>query len=64
MSADIIFKIAGIGLIVAIINIVLSKAGRDEYVMLTTIAGIIIVALLLTDEIRELFSSLEKLMSL
>lgn len=64
MSIDIIFRIAGIGIIIAIINVVLTKAGRDEYVMLTTVAGIVIVALMLTDEIRELFYSLEKLLSL
>lgn len=64
MNIDIIFKIAGIGLIIAILNTILSKAGRDEYVMLTTLSGIIIVVIMLMDEIKELFSALEKLFSL
>lgn len=64
MNIDIIFKIAGIGLIISILNIILSKAGRDEYVMLTTLAGIIIVVIMLMDEIKELFSALEKLFNL
>ncbi len=64
MNIDIIFKIAGIGLIIAILNIILSKAGRDEYVMLTTLAGIIIVVIMIMDEIKELFSALEKLFNL
>ena len=64
MNIDIIFKIAGIGLIIAILNIILSKSGRDEYVMLTTLAGIIIVVIMIMDEIKELFSALEKLFNL
>ncbi|MBP3481119.1 MAG: stage III sporulation protein AC [Clostridia bacterium] len=64
MNIDIIFKIAGVGLIIAILNIILSKAGRDEYVMLTTLAGIIIVVIMIMDEIKELFSALEKLFNL
>ena len=64
MNIDIIFKIAGIGLNIAILNTILSKAGRDEYVMLTTLSGIIIVVIMLMDEIKELFSALEKLFSL
>ena len=61
MDLNIIFKIAGLGLLVAILNMILSKAGRDEYVMLTTLAGIIIVVIMLLDEIRGLFSALENL---
>ena len=64
MNIDIIFRIAGIGLVISIINIILSKAGRDEYVMLTTLAGIIIVVIMLMDEIKELFAALEKLFNL
>ena len=64
MNIDIIFKIAGVGLILAILNIILSKAGRDEYVMLTTLTGIIIVVIMIMDEIKELFSALEKLFNI
>lgn len=64
MNIDIIFKIAGVGLIIAILNIILSKAGRDEYVMLTTLTGIIIVVIMIMDEIKELFSALQKLFNI
>ena len=64
MNIDIIFKIAGVGLIIAILNIILSKAGRDEYVMLTTLTGIIIVVIMIMEEIKELFSALEKLFNI
>ena len=64
MNIDIIFKIAGVGLIIAILNIILSKAGRDEYVMLTTLTGIIIVVIMIMDGIKELFSALEKLFNI
>lgn len=56
-----IFKIATVGILVSIINIILSKAGRDEYVMLTTLSGIIIVVLFILDDIKMLFETLEKL---
>lgn len=61
MEFEIIFKIAGIGVVISVLNIVLAKAGRDEYVMLSTLAGIIIVSAMLIDDIRELFSNLQKL---
>lgn len=64
MDLNVIFKIAATGITVSLLNTLLSKAGRDEYVMLTTLAGIIIIILMLTDEIRGLFSALEKLMGL
>ena len=53
-----IFKIAAVGILVAVINIVLSRAGREEYVMLTTLAGVIMVLLMLVGEIRTLFDTL------
>ena len=61
MEFEIIFKIAGIGIIVSLINIVLNKAGRDEYVILTTLCAIIIVIIMIADNIKELFITLEKL---
>lgn len=64
MDLDIIFKIAGVGLLVAILNIILTKAGRDEYVMLTTLAGIILVVIMLLDNVRALFSALSELFGL
>ncbi len=58
MNVDMIFKIAAVGILVAVINIVLSRAGREEYVMLTTLAGVIMVLLMLVGEIRTLFDTL------
>ena len=53
-----IFKIAGIGIIVAVLNPILTKAGRDEQATLVTIAGLIIAMLLVSGEIRDLFNTL------
>ena len=64
MEIEIVFKIAGVGLVIAILNSVLAKAGKDEYVMLTTLAGIIIVSVMLIERIEKLFSSLQKLFEL
>lgn len=58
MEIDIVFKIALIGFLVAVINQILSRLGRDEYAMLTTIAGIVAILLLLLPYLRELFDSI------
>ncbi len=59
-----IFKIATIGIIVAVVNMLLAKLGRDEYVMMVTMAGIIIVVLLLLGEISNLFSTIKTVFNL
>ena len=64
MDIEIIFKIAGIGLVITFLNSILSKAGKDEYVMLTTLAGIIIVSVMLIEHIENMFSLLRKLFEL
>ncbi len=64
MDINLIFKITAIGIIIAILNTILSKAGKDEYTMITTICGIIIVLLAVIDEIKTLFSSLESLFNI
>ena len=56
MDVSIILKIAGIGLLISVTNNILSKSGRDEYSTFCTIAGIIIVLLMLVGEIDTLFS--------
>ena len=53
---DIIFKIAGIGIAIAVLNQVLVKAGREEQAMLVTLAGVVIVLLMVVNLISELFS--------
>ena len=55
MQVDIIFQIAAIGIIVAVVNLILSRAGKDEYALMTTIAGIIIVLLIVVRDIKYLF---------
>ena len=56
MDVSIILKIAGVGLLVSVTNSILSKSGRDEYSTYCTIAGIIIVLLMLIGEISNLFT--------
>lgn len=55
MDIEIIFKIAAVGLIVAVLNQVLSRSGREEYTMITTLAGLIIVLMMVLPYIRDLF---------
>lgn len=53
MNIDIIFKIAAVGILVAILNQLLNKAGKEEIAMMTTIAGLIIVLLMVIDMIKR-----------
>lgn len=57
MEIDIIFKIAAIGIATAVLNQVLIKAGRDEQAMLTTLAGVIIVLMLVIQMVAEFFDA-------
>jgi stage III sporulation protein AC len=59
MDVSLIFKVATIGIIVAIVNMILAKLGRDEYVTLTTLSGIIITILVLLNELSQLFSTIQ-----
>ena len=59
MNVDLLFKIAGVGILVSIINIILNKSGRDEHAMLTTIMGLIIVLLMVAKQISGLFSTVK-----
>lgn len=64
MSIALILKIAGIGLIVSVACQILQKSGRDEQATFVTVAGVIIVMLLLADEISTLFSTLKSVFGL
>lgn len=55
MEIDLIFKIAGIGIIVAVLNLLLKKSERDEQALMVTIAGLIVVLGMIITEISELF---------
>lgn len=61
MEINLIFKIAGIGIVVSILNILLSKSGRDEQGTMVILAGLIAVMIILAGEISELFSMLKQL---
>ena len=56
MEVGMILKVAGVGLLVSFATQILSKSGRDEQAIMVTVAGIIVVLLMLVDEIGELFS--------
>lgn len=64
MEVDLIFKIAAIGIIVAVLNQVLIRAGREEQAMMTTLAGIIVVLMMLIGEISELFATVKQVFDL
>jgi len=61
MNVDLIFRIAAVGIIVTILNQVLIRAGRDDQAMMTTLAGLIVVMMLVLKEIRELFDTIKSL---
>ena len=59
MNIDLIFKIAGTGIIVAVLNLVLKRAEREEQAMMTTLAGLIVVLMLIIQEIGDLFDQVK-----
>ncbi len=61
MNVELIFKIAAIGIIVAVLSLVLSRSGREEQAMMTTLAGLIVVLLILVQQIANLFTTIETL---
>ena len=63
-AEDIIFKIAAVGILVAILNQLLNKAGKEEIAMMTTIAGLIIVLLMVIDMISGLFETIRQIFGL
>ena len=64
MEVNFIFKIAAIGIIVAVLNTLLVRSGRDDQAMLTTLAGVIVVLMMLIPQIKELFSTAKSLFNL
>lgn len=61
MDVSIILKIAGVGILVSVASAILNKSGRDEQAMLVTVAGIIVVMLMLVGEIGSLFETVESI---
>ena len=61
MDVDLIFKIAAIGIIVAVLNQLLVRSGREEQAMMTTLAGLVVVLMIMGQEISDLFELIKTL---
>ena len=64
MEIDLIFKIAAIGIIVSILNQVLSRSGREEQATMTTLTGLVVVLMIVAQKIAELFELVKNLFGL
>jgi stage III sporulation protein AC len=64
MDVDFIFKIAAIGIIVAVLNQLLIRSGREDQAMMTTIAGLVVVLMMVVGEISNLFDTIKSLFDL
>ena len=64
MDVELIFKVAAVGILVAVLNILLQRSGRDEQALMTTIAALVVVLMILVQKISELFSMIRTLFDL
>jgi stage III sporulation protein AC len=64
MGVDLIFKIAAIGILISVLNQVLIRAGREEQAMLTTLAGLVVVLLMVIEQIEYLFDTVKSVFNL
>ncbi len=64
LEIDLIFKIAAIGIIVAVLNLLLKRAERDEQAMMTTLAGLIVVMFMIVRQIGDLFETIKDIFDL
>jgi len=64
MDVDLIFKIAAIGIIVAVLNQLLIRSGREEQALMTTLAGLIVVLMMIVSEIDALFRTIKSVFGL
>ena len=64
MDVGFIFKIGAIGIIIAVLNTLLVRSGREDQAMLTTLAGVVVVLMMIIPKISELFSSVRSLFDL
>ena len=64
MDVDLIFRIAAVGILVAVLNLLLTRSGRDEQALMTTIAGLVVVLVILVQRIAELFDLIRRLFEL
>lgn len=63
-GVDLIFKVAAIGILVAVLNMLLTRAGRDDQAMMTTIAGLVVVLMVVVQEISKLFDTVKNIFGL
>lgn len=64
MDVDLIFKIAAIGILVSVLNQVLTRAGRDEQATMVTLTALVVVLMMVVQEIAQLFALVKKLFEL
>ncbi|MBQ2830690.1 MAG: stage III sporulation protein AC [Oscillospiraceae bacterium] len=64
MDVDLIFKIAAVGILVAVLNQLLVRSGREEQALMTTLAGLVVVMMMLVRQISDLFELVRTLFSL
>ena len=64
MDVDLIFKIAAVGILVAVLNLLLVRSGREEQAMMTTLAGLVVVLMMVVQEIDALFQSIKSIFGL
>ncbi len=64
MGVELIFKIAAIGIVVSVLNQLLIRSGREEQAMMTTLAGLIVVLLMMLNEINYLFQTIKTIFNL
>ena len=64
MDVDFIFQIAAIGIVVAVLNMLLQRSGREEQAMMTTIAGLIVVLMTIINQISTLFETIKDVFNL
>lgn len=64
MDIDLVFKIAATGIIVAVLNQLLIRSGREDQAMMTTLAGLIVVLMMIVYEIRDLFDVIKSVFGL
>jgi stage III sporulation protein AC len=64
MNVDLIFKIAAIGIIVAVLNQLLIRSGREEQALMTTLAGLIVVLMIIVQQISVLFKTIKTVFGL
>ena len=64
MDIELVFKIAAIGILVAVLNLLLVRSGREEQALMTTLAGLVVVLMMLVQQISDLFDLVKTLFSL